>query len=213
MGSCLAHLWVRCGYSITVTNSRGPSTMTELICQLGSGAEATLNEHAIRRAEVVVLTLPWRARREIVRCVTRFSGKIVVDVMNAYDPYPKIIDLGGVSSSLLLASELKGARVVKALNTIQPSDLDRTLRSGCFTPRAAVPLCGDDADAKHVVALLIHSIGFEPVDMGALLNGRLFEPGQPLFGRQYPARQLRREFLKQLRGSGTAKDPASTLIS
>jgi predicted dinucleotide-binding enzyme len=48
--------------------------------------------------------------------------------------------------------------------------------------RVVLPLCGDDADAKQLVAGLIEDSGFAPLDRGPLSAAGGQEPGGPLFG-------------------------------
>jgi predicted dinucleotide-binding enzyme len=47
--------------------------------------------------------------------------------------------------------------------------------------RLAVPLAGDDRDAKAVVARFMRGIGVEPFDLGAFSNGDVLEPGGALW--------------------------------
>ena len=50
--------------------------------------------------------------------------------------------------------------------------------------RLAVPIAGDDADAKREVGELIEQLGFGALDAGSLADGgRLQQPGAPLFNR------------------------------
>jgi hypothetical protein len=42
-------------------------------------------------------------------------------------------------------------------------------------------LAGDDAEAKSVVADLIAEIGFAPIDVGSLEDGRYMEPGSAIY--------------------------------
>jgi predicted dinucleotide-binding enzyme len=65
-----------------------------------------------------------------------------------------------------------GARVVKAFNTTGfPNMADPVYGSRGLT----MMLCGDDAEAKKVVADLTRQLGFEPVDVGPLKSARYLE--------------------------------------
>src|SRR5262249_48773928 len=66
-----------------------------------------------------------------------------------------------------------GARVVKAFNTIGAQHMTDPRVGG---ERASMFLCGDDADARRIVAQLAETLGFEPVDAGPLRQARLLEP-------------------------------------
>jgi 8-hydroxy-5-deazaflavin:NADPH oxidoreductase len=47
----------------------------------------------------------------------------------------------------------------------------------------AVPLAGDDAAAKEIVAGFMRQIGVEPFDLGPLTVSYVMEPGGPLWGK------------------------------
>ena len=83
------------------------------------------------------------------------------------------------------------ARVVKAFNTIQWKELrDEARPAG--EHRRALPIAGDDADAKKIVAGLIDDIGFDTVDAGPLAAGRALQPGSDLFLGRLTRDELRR---------------------
>jgi len=76
----------------------------------------------------------------------------------------------GTSGAEIVARRARGARVVKAFNTV-PSEL---LHAGAHVlpERPAVCYCGDDRAAKRSVAALIRDIGFEPTNCGGLVIAR-----------------------------------------
>lgn len=47
--------------------------------------------------------------------------------------------------------------------------------------RLAVPVAGDDTDAKRVVARLVERIGFAAADAGGLADTRRLQPGSALY--------------------------------
>ncbi|HEY2854556.1 MAG TPA: hypothetical protein VGJ18_16990 [Gemmatimonadaceae bacterium] len=49
--------------------------------------------------------------------------------------------------------------------------------------RLAVPIAGDDRDAKALVGSFLREIGVEPFDLGALSSAEVLEPGGPLWGK------------------------------
>jgi hypothetical protein len=90
-----------------------------------------------------------------------------------------VADLGGRSSSEVVAAQAPGARVVKAFNTLPPPVLraDPHEAGG----RRAIVMSGDDSAAKETVASLIDRMGFASIDLGTLaVGGRLQQfPGGP----------------------------------
>src|SRR4029077_19720785 len=91
-------------------------------------------------------------------------------------------DLGGKSSSQLVADRLTGARVVKAFNTLPAAALasDPHADGG----RRVLFLSGDDVPARQEVAHLIDRLGFVAIDLGDFEMGRRLQqfPGGPLAG-------------------------------
>lgn len=89
-------------------------------------------------------------------------------------------DLHGRTSSEVFSDLVRGARVVKAFNHLQPALVsgDPTAEDG----RRVLFYSGDDAEAKSKVATLISRLGFFGVDLGSLAVGsRLVQfPGGPL---------------------------------
>jgi hypothetical protein len=201
MGSALARVWAQAGHQVAISSRRELGAMAPLVAELGDGIRAMINGDAITCSEVIVLALPWTARTQIAGSVDRLSGKIVLDAMNAYSPFPQVVDLGGTTSSEIVASDLPRIRIVKGLNTLQARDILGRGRPRGSTQRIAVPICGDDGAAKGVVAGLVDDIGFDAIDIGALPNGWWSEPERPLFGTNCSALKLM-ELFREVAVSG-----------
>jgi hypothetical protein len=80
---------------------------------------------------------------------------------------------------------MKGARIVRAFASV-PTDAVATVlhdRTSETPPRLAVPLAGDDQNAKAVVIKFMCDIGVDPFDLGALANADVIAPGGPLWGK------------------------------
>jgi hypothetical protein len=71
-----------------------------------------------------------------------------------------------------VAEALPGARLVKAFDILLARDLASKARPDLsFDERPALPMSGDDIDAKQIVAELVRQIGFGPIDIGWLREG------------------------------------------
>ena len=92
-------------------------------------------------------------------------GQIVVDATNDW----AADDLGGRTSSELVADLVAGARVVKAANTLNAEVLASDPRQA--GGQRVIFLSGDDADAKTEVVALFQDAGFAVVDLGDLATG------------------------------------------
>ena len=200
IGGTLTRRLQTLGHHVTVANSRGPQSLLDLAEE--TGAEAGTVEAAAESADVVVIAVPLAAVPELPAEV--FRGRVVVDANNYYPErdgdIAEIADKS-VASSRWTAEHLPGARVVKAFNTINWQRLgSEGATEAPREERLAIPVAGDDAEAKRLVAELIEQIGFAALDTGSLADGgRLQQPGAPFFNRPLRLLEAERE-LAELRG-------------
>ncbi len=147
-------------------------------------------EDAASFGEVVVLAIPWRNREELPK-PDLFKGKVVIDAMNPYSSFGRVMDLGETTSSEEVAKLLPGARRVKAFNTMHSDDL----QSGAFKKGGdqwTIFVAGDEAEAKHIASSLVTDIGFVPVNTGYLRDGRrLQQPGSRTYTKTLTEGQAR----------------------
>jgi predicted dinucleotide-binding enzyme len=175
MGAALGRRFAAAGHAVAFSYSRDPAKLERLARQSGPRARAASLADAARDADVLLLAVHWSRVSHVLRGVGRVRGKIVIDCTNPMTAADDALAVGHrVSGGELVARRARGARVVKAFNTV-PAEL---LRAGVdvLPERPAVCYCGDDTGAKRVVARLIRQIGFDPVDCGALLVARYLEP-------------------------------------
>ena len=197
IGATTARLFVDAGHEVAVSNSRGPSTLSDLVNTLGPRARAMTAADAARWGDIVLLAVPWRSP-EALPPVDAVAGKIVIDAMNPYSAEGVPMEVGSTSSSEETRKRLPGARLVKAFNTIYFKHLQERGRKDLpLDERHAIFVAGDDAEAKRVVMRLIEEIGFGPVDTGSFADGGL---RQQLNTPLYNQIMTRREALERLRG-------------
>jgi predicted dinucleotide-binding enzyme len=192
IGGTLAALFVTAGHEVAVSNSRGPDTLGELVAELGATAHAATTADAAAFGDLLVVSVPFGRYRELP--ADNVAGKIVVDTNNYYprrDGDFAELDSDRTTSSELLAAHLAGAKVVKAFNAMYWEHLRGRGRPAGDPERLAIPISGDDADAKQTVAGLIDQIGFDAVDAGGLADGgRRQQPGSPAYGVLLTAKEL-----------------------
>jgi len=82
IGSQLARLAVAHGYDVVVSNSRGPETLADLVAELGPRARAATAAEAAEAGDLVVVTVPLKAYRDVP--VEPLDGKVVIDTNNYY---------------------------------------------------------------------------------------------------------------------------------
>jgi hypothetical protein len=195
IGSTLARHFVNAGHEVAVANSRGPETLRELESDLGEHAHAVTAEQAARFGDLTVVSVPFGHYADLP--TTGLNGKIVIDTGNYYpdrDGHRADLDEDRTTSSELVQRHLTGARLVKAFNAIRFDDLREQAGRDGAQGRRAIPVSGDEPEAKHVVMRLIEQIGFEPVDAGSLADGgRRHQPGSPVYTADLNAQQLREQ--------------------
>ena len=174
IGQALARTALRAGWGVLISNSRGPASLEPLVASLGQGvAAATVRDAAA--AGIVAIAVPWSSVPAAVSGL-QWDGQTIIDAMNAWN-----VDLGGRTSSEIVAELVPGADVVKAANTLGAEVLasDPHEAGG----RRVIFLSGDDASAKAAVADLFQAAGFSTIDLGELITGgRMQQVGGPLAG-------------------------------
>jgi 8-hydroxy-5-deazaflavin:NADPH oxidoreductase len=114
-----------------------------------------------------------------------WNGRILIDTTNPFVARPQklgVADLGGRSSSTIVAEHAPGARVVKAFNSILMRNFEKgPTQDGA---RRVLFVSGDDPSAKNVVRGLIEAFGYAIIDLGGLEDGGRMQQGDgPLAGK------------------------------
>ncbi|HMY58302.1 MAG TPA: NAD(P)-binding domain-containing protein [Pseudomonadota bacterium] len=189
IGGTEAKLAVAAGYQGVLSNSRGPDSLASLVAELGPQARAATVSEAAAAGDLVVVTVPLRAYQSVP--VEPLGGKVVIDTNNYYparDGQFAELDSGAATVSGLLQAHLPTSKVVKAFNNIYFKHLLSLSRPRGQSDRSALPIAGDDAAAKAVVAAFLDAIGYDVVDAGGLADSWRFERDMPAYGVIYFAK-------------------------
>lgn len=191
IGGAIARQLARLNIAATISNSRGPESLRELVAQIGPSIKAGTREEAASK-DIVFIAVPWLRLPTTLSGLPDFGGRIVVDTNNPLQKQPlPPIDIGDRASSALVAEMVPGARLVKAFNHHAFWNLaaDPTKEGG----QRILFYAGDDQAAKAEIAALIERLGFFAVDMGNIETGsRFFQPpGGPLAGPNLVRMELR----------------------
>jgi 8-hydroxy-5-deazaflavin:NADPH oxidoreductase len=167
---------------VVIGNSRGPSTLKELVGELGEGASAGTVAQAAD-ADLVVVAIPFVKVPELVGEVPDWSGRVVVDATNQfaqYEPtYSGFVDLGDETGSEWVARHLSGATVIKAFNAMYAEYIMADPRH--HDGHQVLFFAGDDDAVNAQFAAFSEALGFAPVLVGGLREGgRLMQLGGPL---------------------------------
>ena len=182
-GGGLALRFAHAGHRVVIgsrDSARAADTAARIEGKLGgrSGQPAVSgagNEDAARRAELVVLTVPYAAQRATAHAAAgALAGKILVDATVPLTP-PRVARVqlpeGGSAVARLQAELGESVRVVSAFQNVSAhllSELDRDVVCD-------VLVCGDDADARETVVRLAVSIGLRAWHAGPLANSAVAE--------------------------------------
>jgi predicted dinucleotide-binding enzyme len=177
---------LKAGYKVTLSNSRGPESLREIVNQLGPGAMAATKEQAAA-CEMVLLAVPWDNVPGTLASLPKWKNQILIDGTNPYHGKArnfKPANVGNLSTSQLVAALAPGARVVKALNTMSVPSLgaDPVVNGA----RRVAFISADDDAAKRRVETLLKAFGYSVADLGNLRDGGLIQQaGGPLAGREF----------------------------
>ncbi|WP_422743429.1 NADPH-dependent F420 reductase [Mycobacterium sp. WMMD1722] len=181
IAQAIARHLVTAGHRVMLSNSRGPSTLGEVVADLGPLASAGTVAQAAE-ADVVFLTVMWPDIAAALADLPPWEGRILVDCTNQFARLDPVVvaDLGDQTGSEWVAAHAPNARVIKAFNTLHAEYIAADPRHPAG--RQVLFYAGDDAAAKATFRELVDSFGFAPVDVGALRDGgRLMQvDGGPL---------------------------------
>ncbi len=200
IGSQIARLAIASGYNVVISNSRGPSTLSALIAELGPNARPTTVTEAAQSGEIVVITIPLKEYKTVP--VAPLAGKVVIDTNNYYpqrDGHIPELDNESTTTSELLQAHLPTSKVVKAFNHIYAAALTTDGQPAGTKNRRALVIAGDDQSAKATVARLLDQFGFDTVDAGPLKEGWRIQRDTPGYGPRRTAEELRRDLAEAKR--------------
>lgn len=168
IGHALAKAFARKGIEVFVATTRDPESFAADAAAIGPGIiPATLAEAV--KADVIFLAVRFEAHPEVAKALPTWQGKTIVDVTNTYGVSPE--ELGGPSSSRVVAQAFTGGRLVRGFNHLVAAVLeqDPAVQGG----RRVVFLASDDDGAAAEIGGLAETLGFAPIQLGGLSEGGL----------------------------------------
>lgn len=194
IGGTLTRRFRALGHDVTVANSRGPETLKALAAE--TGAKAGTIHDAVRDADVIVVTIPEKNVPQLPKDLFAHApaNAVIVDTGNYYPRHRdgRIDGIeGGLTESRWVSQQL-GRPVVKAFNNIYAQHLMEKGQPAGTPGRVALPVAGDDAQAKAVVLRLVDELGFDGVDAGPLDESWRQQPATPVYTTDFDAEGVRR---------------------
>jgi predicted dinucleotide-binding enzyme len=169
IGGTLARRFTALGHQVSVANSRGPESLAELAAE----------------------NIP-KLPRDLFAATP--DTVVIVDTGNYYpqqrDGRIEAIE-AGTTESRWVAQQLNRP-VIKAFNNIQAQHLLEFGQPKGTPGRIALPVAGDDQEAKIVILQLVDELGFDGVDAGTLDESWRQQPDTPVYGTNLDAEGVRR---------------------
>jgi 8-hydroxy-5-deazaflavin:NADPH oxidoreductase len=183
IGGTLTRRLSALGHDVSVANSRGPESLRDLAAQ--TGATPVEVSEAANGAELVVVTIPQGKVPELPTGLFdgAAEGVVIVDTGNYYpqrDGRIAGIEDEGLTESGWVAQQL-GRPVIKAFNNIMAQHLLEGGVPAGEPGRIALPVAGDDQQAKEKVLRLVDQLGFDPIDAGPIAESWRQQPGSPVY--------------------------------
>jgi 8-hydroxy-5-deazaflavin:NADPH oxidoreductase len=179
MGGGLGKIWAQAGHQVTFSYSRNENKLRELATDAGENATVGTPEEAVLHSDIVLLSVWLPSIEEVIRTMGSLNDKIIITCVSGLQP-----DFTG--QTIGIATDLKmsvaetiqqlspSAKVVEAFNsTFAEIIASDSRRFGADCP--SIFYCGDDTEAKRIVADLIEECGYEAIDAGSLIVARSLE--------------------------------------
>ena len=193
IGGTIGGLWVKKGHSVFFS-SRHPEELKDMIAKLGSLAKAGTVEEAVTFGDVLFIAVPYGAIPQIGKDYSaKMKGKVMLDACNAVSTRDGAIadevEQDGIGATT--QKYFPGVRIVRAFNTMSYIVFAREANRP--DPKLAIPIAGDNPQAVQIAAALVRDAGFDPVTVGTLADARRFQRGQPGYGQQVSAAELKQK--------------------
>lgn len=193
IGGTIGGLWVKSGHPV-LFSSRHPEELKGMVAKLGSLAQAGSVEQAVAFGDALFIAVPYGAIPQIGRDYSAaMKGKVMLDACNAVQARDGAIadevEQNGIG--IITQKYFPGVHVVRAFNTMSYAVFAREANRP--DPKLAIPIAGDDPKAVQVAAALVRDAGFDPVTVGTLADARRFQRGQPGYGQQVTAAELKQK--------------------
>ena len=193
IGGTIGGLWVKKGHSVFFS-SRHPEELKDMIAKLGSLAKAGTVEEAVAFGDVLFIAVPYGAIPQIGKDYSaKMKGKVMLDACNAVSTRDGAVADEVEQNGIGVTTQkyFPGVRIVRAFNTMSYMVFAREANRP--DPKLAIPIAGDDPQAMQIAAALVRDAGFDPVTVGTLADARRFQRGQPGYGQQVSAAELKQK--------------------
>lgn len=182
IGKIIIQMLRKANYDVKIANENDSKFLNEFASEIG--AKAVTVEDVVENVDVIFVVLPTKNIPELPKGLFKKvkNGTVVVDVSNYYpyrDGHIDELDNDMIESEWV--SKQINYPVVKAFNTMLSHSLQQNGLPENSKNRLALAISGNDLAAKNVVADIINSIGYDPVDIGDLTESWKQQGGSPIY--------------------------------
>jgi 8-hydroxy-5-deazaflavin:NADPH oxidoreductase len=194
IGGALAATLVSTGHEVEIANSRGPETLGDVAA--ATGATPVGSADVVHGKDLVVVTIQQYRVPELAEAAI-FDGvpaETIVIETNNYYPRQRDGEIAAIEQGLTESEWVSaqiGHPVTKVFNNIYFKHLRERGQAAGTSGRIALPVAGDDPEAKRAVLSLVDALGFDAVDAGTLAESWRQQPGTPVYGTDLDATGVR----------------------
>jgi hypothetical protein len=185
IGGNAANLLAAAGYDVMLSFARNRDRLVQLALEIGGNVSVGAPREAVAFGEVLLFSVPWSAIPLALEQAGPLAGKIVIDTTNQFGHGPMPAD--GQTAAQFNAQRMPGARYIKSFNTLTAEFQAKTAARAEAT-KVVQWICGDDEEAKRIVAQLIHDAGYVGVDIGGVADCAVMEAPRrhgAVYGEEY----------------------------
>ena len=192
IGGTIAKKMAIAGHQVKINNASDIDKLNARAEELG--VTAANQKDVVKDVDIIILSLPTIAIPTLPKDLFADvpENVIVVDTSNYYpfrDADIEEIKNGKVES--VWVSEQLRRPVIKAFNNLLAETLASRGKKPDAEDRIAMAVAGDDAEAKKVIAGLVHDAGYDAVDSGTLSESWRHQPGTPAYCTELNAAELK----------------------
>lgn len=172
-GKGLAYRWTRAGHKVVIGSrvAEKAQAAADEVRQLYPEADVRgmANPEAAQQAEIVVLTVPFAAHRDMLEALKPYlAGKILIDVTVPLVP-PKVtrVQMPPAGSASLEAQQILGEETI-VVSAFQNISYEKLLNDEDI--ECDVLVCSNSKEARKIVLDLVRDAGLVGWDAGLLAN-------------------------------------------
>lgn len=191
IGATIARKLAAAGHSVKLAGAKGPDHIRDKAVEVG--ATAVTAEDAVKDVEAVILSIPFAQIPNVASVFTAVPANVVVIDTGNYYPFrdENIAEVDDGKPESVWSSEQLGRPVIKAFNAVLAETLANGGTAEGTANRIAIPVAGDDAQAKAIAFGFVNEAGFDALDAGDLTNSWRQQPGTPAYCTELSLPQLR----------------------